>query len=178
MTKFNTTQASDRTGHNVIINNAQFYWAKLDKPVSPFGALIWELSVHLPKKDKQIPELEAEGLVFKEDTEKGTMYTNVKRKATKADGSENTKVVVVDSDKQPVDAKKIGNGSTGKVKLWNYSWKHSGRSGVSNVLQAVLIENLVQYRTTGALDMFEADLGDGRTTKVPASAVTDTSDDF
>ena len=124
-------------------------------------------------------QLEAEGLTFKEDKEKGTMYTNVKRKATKADGSENTRVVVVDSDKQPVDGGKIGNGSTGKVKLWNYSWAHSGRKGVSNVLQAVLVENLVQFRKAGGFtDIFEADLGDGRTTKVPASAITDTSDDF
>ena len=167
------------TGKNIIITNATFKWAKLGKPVSPFGALIWEMSVHLPKKDKQIPELEAEGIVFKDDTEGGTRYFTAKRKAEKPDGSANTPVTVIDTDKKTVEASTIGNGSTGKVKLFKYDWEHKSRKGTSFVLQAVLVENLVQYRTTGGLaDIFDADLGDGRTTKVPASAIVDTSDDF
>ena len=50
------------SGKNIVINNATFKWVKLGKPVSPFGTPVWEMSMHLDKKDKQIPELEAEVL--------------------------------------------------------------------------------------------------------------------
>ena len=75
------------TGRNIIINDARFYWCKLDKPVSPFGTPVYEVSIHLDAKDKQVMQLEAEGIVFKKDAEAGTVYTTLKRKAEKPDGS-------------------------------------------------------------------------------------------
>ena len=164
------------SGKSIIVSDATFFWAKLNpsKPVDPFGTKVWEVAVHLDKKDKQIPELEAEGVVFKEDKEKGTMYFQAKRKAEKPDGTANTPVLAVDTEKQPVDASLIGNGTTGKVKLWRFNWEHKSRKGTSFTLQAVQVKQLVQYKTTGGIvDIFaddEVDDGLGGTVKVPASA--------
>ena len=84
-------------------------------------------------------------------------------------------MTVVDTDKRAIDAKNVGNGSTGKVKLWRYDWEHNKRKGTSFVLQALLIENLVIFKGTGALiDIFDvADDGEGNKVKVPVAAYDD-----
>lgn len=161
------------SGSNIIIKNAQFHWVKLSKPASPFGTPIWEMSLHLDKKDPQITKLEMDGLTFKEDKEKGTLYTNLKRKAEKADGTPNTPVTVVDTNKKAVDPASIGNGSTGKVKLFKYGWEHNKKKGTSFTLMAVLVEDLIEFKGTHSsiVDIFAADDGEGGTVVVPESAI-------
>jgi hypothetical protein len=173
---------SNTNSKNIIITDATFYWSKLDKAVSPFGTPVYEVSVHLDNGDRQITELRMEGINFKDDVEKGTVYFTAKRKAEKADGSPNTKVVVVDTNKKPVDASKIGNGTKGKVKLFKYDWEHGKKKGSSIVLMALQVTELVEYKKASTIvDIFEADDGLGGTVKVPAGAGvkgTLDSDDF
>ena len=39
------TDSTNNTGSNVMIKEVKLFWAKLDKPVSPFGTDQWELSI-------------------------------------------------------------------------------------------------------------------------------------
>jgi hypothetical protein len=90
-----------------IIRDLEFYWAKLDKPVSPFGTEQYDLQVRFPKK--RVKEMSAYGKI-KEQAD-GQFSINITRKAKNAKG-EDTPVRVVDSVKRPLEGL-IGNGSKG-----------------------------------------------------------------
>ena len=143
-----TTQTKQTEGSNVIIRDVQLYWAKLDKPVDPFGTLQWELTIQASKKRES--ELAQFGKV-KEGFEKGTVAVALKKKALKADGSDAAKVSVVDSAKQPLEAKLIGNGSTGNVMVFQRPYEIKApngkvtKSGTTTMLNKVQVTNLVKY---------------------------------
>lgn len=127
---------------NYRIDNVELNWAKLDKPVSPFGTLQWELQVATTDKAKA-DELSANHFNVKEKD--GTYTVSLKKKAIRADGTENKPVQVVDANLQPLDATKIGNGSTGNVIVYQYSYNMQGRSGVGTSLQGVQVTDLKEY---------------------------------
>lgn len=143
-----TTQNNQTEGSNVIIRDVKLYWAKLDKPVDPFGTLQWELTVQVPKKREA--EIASLGKV-KEGFEKGTVAVALKKKALKADGTEAAKVGVVDANKQPLDSKLIGNGSTGNIIVFQRPYEIKApngkvtKSGTTTMLIKVQVTNLVKY---------------------------------
>jgi len=65
-----------------IIRNAELHWAKLVKPVEPFGTLQWELQMRTRDKDEAKKWKEDFYLNVKtEEDDSGVFYkTNVKRK--------------------------------------------------------------------------------------------------
>lgn len=143
-----TTQTKQTEGTNVIIRNVKLYWAKLDKPVDPFGTLQWELTIQVPKKrESKVASL---GKV-KEGFEKGTVAVALKKKALKADGTEAAKVDVVDANKQPLDSKLIGNGSTGNIIVFQRPYEIKApngkvtKSGTTTMLTKVQVTELVKY---------------------------------
>ena len=152
------SQANDNNGRNEIIKNVELHWCKLDKPVSPFGTDQYEISVQVPKK--RAAELEAYGKVKpvkdKEGKDTGKVSLNLKKKAFKKDGTEAAKVRVVDTHKNAVDPKTIGNGSVGNVMLYlqDYQIKApNGRvtkEGTSVMLVAVQVSELVKYEPKSA----------------------------
>ena len=145
-----TTTTANNEVRNVILKNVSLYWAKLnpEKPVSPFGTEQWEITVQADKKRSK--ELEAFGKV-KDGFDKGTVAINLKKKAQKKDGSAAAPVRVVDSSKQPLDPKVIGNGSVGNVMLMlkDYEIKAPNgkvtKSGTTVTLTAVQVTELVKY---------------------------------
>jgi hypothetical protein len=149
------TQANNNEGRNEIIKNVELNWAKLDpaKPVSPFGTDQWEISLAVPKK--RAAELEVFGKVKavkdKDGKDTGKVSINLKKKAEKKDGTPAAPVRVVDSNKQPLDPKSIGNGSTGNVMVFlkDYQIKTPKgvvtKEGTSVMLTAVQVTDLVKY---------------------------------
>lgn len=143
-----TNKTTQTEGSNVIIRDVQLYWAKLDKPVDPFGTLQWELTIQAPKKREA--ELANFGKV-KEGFEKGTIAVALKKKALKADGTDAAKVAVMDSSKNPLEAKLIGNGSTGNVMVFQRPYEIKApngkvtKSGTTTMLNKVQVTNLVKY---------------------------------
>lgn len=133
---------------NFRIDNVELNWAKLDQPVSPFGTLQWELQIATADKAKA---KELKDNFFNVKEKDGKFIVALKRKAIKSDGSENTPVRVVDGSLNPVNAKAIGNGSTGNVIVYQYPYETAGRKGVASSLSGVQITNLVEYNpsTTG-----------------------------
>lgn len=143
-----TTNTNQTEGFNTIVRDVQLYWAKLDKPVDPFGTLQWELTIQVPKKRES--EIASFGKV-KEGFDKGTVAVALKKKALKADGTEAAKVGVVDANKQPFDSKLIGNGSTGNIIVFQRPYEIKApngkvtKSGTSTMLTKVQVTNLVKY---------------------------------
>lgn len=140
--------------NNIIIRNVEFRWAKLDKPVSPFGSLVWELSVHVPV-DAVTPEFATLGVV--KSGNDGTCYVVLKKRADTADGKPAAPVTVLDKDKNPLAANRIGNGSKGAVKVFQRDYEHNGRKGLSNVLMAVMVTDLVEYVAPATVDLFDTE---------------------
>ena len=75
---------------------------------------------------------------------------SLKRKALKADGSENGAPKVVDKDAKPVDASSLGNESRGNVIVYQMYYKTAGREGIASSLTAIQITDFKEY--TGAVE--------------------------
>ena len=132
---------------NYRIDNVELNWAKLDKPVSPFGTLQWELQIATTDKAKA-EELSSNYFNVKE---KDGVYTvALKKKAIKADGTENKPVTVVDGNLQPMDSTKIGNGSIGNGIVYQYSYNMQGRSGIGTSLNGVQVTDLKEYNPSSS----------------------------
>lgn len=135
---------------NVIINNVELNWARLVKPVNPFGTEQYELQI--ATKDKaQADKITADtGLMFKEKD--GSFVSSLKRKAKKNDGSDNGAPRVVDASKAAMDGMSIGNGSIGNVIVWQYEYEYAGKKGVGSSLTAVQVTKLEKYEPSGSVD--------------------------
>ena len=139
-----------------VIRNVNFYYAKLDKPVSPFGTEIYDLQVRFPKE--RIQEMSAYGKV--REVEDGNYAINITRKAMNAK-KQKTPVRVVDGDKNPIKDL-IGNGSFGNLIVYQYDWAVSGRTGRKTVLIAVQVTDLIKYvpETEADFDIIETPSND------------------
>ena len=148
---------------NVIIKNVQLFWAKLDKPVEPFGTLQYELQLRTNDKSR-LKEFNTYGKAKVNDD--GTIQVNLKKKAMKRDGTEAQKVRVVDSNKLPLDPTILGNGSTGNVLVMQSPYEMKApngkvtKSGISTMLLAVQVTNLVKYEPKNSLDFDTVDTAD------------------
>jgi len=141
----NTSEAT-----NVVVKNLTFFWAKLGKPVEPFGTLQWELQVRFPKD--RVEEMEQYGTVKAVEGEKNTFALNLKKKALKNDGSAAQPIEVVGKTADEViDPRTIGNGSVGNVKLMLRDYEIKGpngkvtKRGTQVMLTKVQVKNLVKY---------------------------------
>ena len=142
---------------NFRMDDVELNWAKLSKPVSPFGSPQWELQVVVPEdraselSDNHLnvkPAKDAKG-----NLRPGFVSASLKRKAIKADGSENGKVRVVNAEAQPMEnVDQIGNGSRGNVIVFQYEYSNSGRTGIASSLTAVQVTKLEVYNGGGSSD--------------------------
>ena len=148
---------------NFLISDVELNWARLDTPVSPFGAPQWELQVATTDAAKAA-DLKANHMNVKEKDGKFTV--SLKRKAMKADGTAMEAVRVVDATKMPIENRSsIGNGSRGNVIVWQAAYDTAGRSGISNSLTAVQVTELVEY-TPGGVDF---DIVEGSAPEAPSA---------
>jgi len=131
-----------------IIRNVTFNYAFLDTPHAPFGGdPVYDIQVVVPKKRRK--ELEAFGKVREVE---GGVAINIKRYAKDAKGKA-VKIDVVTAEKSDFraeygDAKCIGNGSKGAIKVFQYA---RGEQIISR-LSAVQVTELKKYEPTLAVD--------------------------
>jgi len=146
------------TSRSYLIQNVELNWARLDKPVAPFGTDQFELQI--ATTDKSVAnEWSSNHLNVKEKDGKHTV--SLKRKAVKADGSPNGAPRVVNGDKSPYDFESqglIGNGSVGNVIIYQYPYEVMGKKGIGNSLTAiqvvkhVALTNSVDFDVVGGVD--------------------------
>lgn len=154
---------------NYKIENVEMNWVKIETPVDSFGNMVYEMQIVVSKEQAEV--LKANHFSVKEKD--GKFSVNLRRKATKKDGSDNGKVRAVDADLKPIENTRIiGNGSVGNVIVWQYPYKNAMRSGVGNSLTAIQVTELKKYEATGGVD-FTAVTGDA-----PAEPVAKTEDLF
>lgn len=135
---------------NFLIADVELNWARLATPVNPFGTEQYELQI-ATKDPAKAEELRANHMTVKEKD--GVFTVSLKRKAKKADGSDNGKVRVVDSSKTPLEnIGGIGNGSRGNVIVFQYPYDAMGRKGVASSLTAVQVIDLVPYERQSDVD--------------------------
>jgi hypothetical protein len=163
---------------NEIIKNVKLFWAKLDKPVDPFGTLQWELQVRFGKD--RVEEMEQYGTVKPVKDEKGVFQLNLKKKAVKADGDAAVKPAVVNRAGEAIDPKTLGNGSEGNVKVMLKDYEIKGpkgnvtKRGTSVMLSAVQVTKLIKYEPKGGVDF---DFEDVEDEEIPEENFTDEADD-
>ena len=129
----------------LMIKGVELNFAKLDKPVNPFGTLQYEVQIATDSAEKA-KELEGMGLNVKQRD--GKFIVALKRKAKKADGSDNTPVTVFDAALNEMSSEKvakIGNGSVGSVKVYAFDYEFNGKKGTSFSLTAVQITDYKEY---------------------------------
>lgn len=130
-----------------IIRNVKLNYVFIDEPRSPFGTLQWECQIE-GSKDRR-DEFSLFGKV--RDLDNGNIAVNLKRKAKKKDGTDNNPVDFVDGNKKPIASRKgIGNGSEGNVKIFRAEYNVNGSTGITTILSAIQVTNLVEYK--GAVD--------------------------
>ncbi len=155
---------------NYVIRNAELNWARLDKPVSPFGTPQYEMQV--ATTDKAVAdEWAANYLNVKEKA--GVYSVGLKRKAFKQDGQDNGKPKVVTADLQPLsESIMIGNGSIGNVRVYQYPYDVAGRKGTGCSLTAIQVITLIEY-AGGSADDFVAIESEAPAASVTPSAPSD-----
>ena len=134
---------------NYLISDVELNWARLDNPIdNPFGeGKLWEVQVATSSSEKA-DELKAAGFNVKE---KDGMFTvSLRRNATRRDGAANEPVRLVDAQKQPIAARNsIGNGSKANVIVYQLPYTNKFGTGVSNILSAVQVTDLVEFTPSG-----------------------------
>ena len=131
-----------------IIRDVTLNYAFLDTPHAPFGGdPVFDVQVVVPKKRRK--ELEAFGKVREVE---GGVAINIKRYAKDAKGKA-VKIDVVTAEKSDFraeygDAKCIGNGSKGAIKVFQYA---RGEQIISR-LSAVQVTELKKYEPTPTVD--------------------------
>lgn len=136
------------------IDNVELNWAKLVTPVSPFGVSQYELQI--ATTDATVAaEWRANHLNVKAEVNKETMQptgkhtVSLKRKAMKADGTDNGAPSVVNAMAEPIDGSKLGNESRGNVIIWQSYYKNAQREGISNSLTSVQVTDFKEYTGGG-----------------------------
>lgn len=91
---------------------------------------------------------------------------NLKRKETNKDGNPLEPPVVVNGNKQPIDAGTIGNGSTGNLILFQYPYDVAGRKGVASQISRVQVIDYKVWTPNTAVDFDVVDAPSNETAQV------------
>jgi len=156
----------------VFVKDVTLNYAKLVKPVNPFGTEQYELQI-ATTDSATAQTMRDLGLNVKEKD--GSFTASLKRKARKANGDDNGRPVVIDAGLKPIDDNqlmKLGNGSVGNVKLYQYPYDAAGRKGTATSLTAVQVVDFVEYVGGGVEAGFSV-VGDS----LPAASEQDTVDE-
>lgn len=147
---------------SVMIKGLEFWYAKLGKPVAPFGTEQWEMVVAIDPSETGIKkDLEDAGLTVKaktlknNDQEYDRLVASVKRTTHDKKRNPRDPVRVVDNLRQPMDAAavdKIGNLSKGNIILFTYDWEQMGKKGRSAMLTAVQVTEMNVYEGSSDVD--------------------------
>tara|TARA_R110000851_G_scaffold10932_3_gene38774 strand:- start:687 stop:1223 length:537 start_codon:yes stop_codon:yes gene_type:complete len=155
---------------NYIIRDVQLNWARLDKPVIPFGTPQYEMQIATTSK-AVAAEWSANYLRVKEKD--GVFSVGLKRKAFKQDGKDNGKPKVVTADLQPLsEGIMIGNGSIGNVRVYQFPYDVAGSKGTGSSLTAIQVTTLIEYAGGSANDFVAIESETPVPSKAPAASGT------
>lgn len=143
-----------------ILKNVELFFAKLDpkRPNATFNKEnpTWELQIRTRDKAQAKEWKELKLNVKPDEDDDGVYYkANLKKKSKKRDGSDQNPVQLVDGGLNAIDPNRLGNGSVGNVRIYQYDYEVGGRKGVASMLMAVQVTELRQYDPKPREDDFE-----------------------
>lgn len=126
------------TQYKPIKISGKFYWAQFAKQNEMSGKYQFDFG---NLSDKAVAVLEDLGLPVRNKEDRGNYLTFKSTRpieAFDADGN-------VISSREGVQAKSVGNGSTGVVTVGFYDWEFKGKKGRSPSAKRVVVEQLVEF---------------------------------
>jgi hypothetical protein len=143
----------------MILKNVELHWVKLDpkRPNTTFDKDgKWEVQIRTRNKAQAKEWKDANIKVTPVEDEDGVYYrAMLKKSAKKRDGEPNAPVKVVSGSLEDIDPNKIGNGSIGNVRLFQYEYEVGPKKGIASMLMAVQITTLNEYVPKQSNDDFE-----------------------
>jgi len=143
-----------------ILKNVELYFAKLNpnKPNDRFDKEnpTWEVQVRTRNKAQAKEWKDLSINVKPDEDDKGIFYkATLKKRSKKRNGEDQNPVSLVAGDLSAIDPDKLGNGSIGNVRIYQYDYNIAGREGVASMLMAVQITTYKEYEPKPREDDFE-----------------------
>jgi len=143
-----------------ILKNVELFFAKLDpkRPSSTFNKENPTWEVQIRTRDKAVAKSwkELKLNVKPDEDDDGVYYkVNLKKKSKKRDGSDQNPVSLVSGSLEPIDPNKLGNGSVGNVRIFQYEYNVNNKQGIASMLMAIQVTELREYTPKPREDEFE-----------------------
>lgn len=164
-----------------ILKDCELYFAKLNpaKPNAMFDKEnpTWEVQIRTRDKAKAKQWKEMNLNVKPDEDDAGMFYkATLKKRSKKRDGTEQNPVQLVGGDLTPIDPDKLGNGSIGNVRVYQYEYNVAGRKGIASMLMAVQVTTYKEYEPKPREDDFE--MVEMKVEKVADNQVIDLSEEL
>jgi hypothetical protein len=162
-----------------ILKNVELYFAKLNpkKPNDRFDKEnpTWEVQIRTRNKAQAKEWKELSINVKPDEDDAGVFYkATLKKRSKKRNGEDQNPVSLVGGDLSAIDPDKLGNGSVGNVRVYQYDYNIGGREGIATMLMAVQVTTYKEYEPKPREDDFE--MTDMKVVKVADNQQIDSDD--
>ncbi|MDH5182285.1 MAG: hypothetical protein OEX12_00210 [Gammaproteobacteria bacterium] len=144
----------------IIVENCELWYCKLDPkfPNKKFSKKnpAWEIQIRT--KVKEVADLWRESdlrvkRIIPEDADENPIIedaywrVNLRKRSIKADGDPANPVDVVDGNLDEIDARSLGNGSVGNLRIFQYEYENDDDDkGIANMLMGIQVTKHVVYK--------------------------------
>ena len=152
-------KAQFEKARNFMLSGVSLQYTKVSKPTTYQGKQQWETSIITD--DPKVAEMWDDNHLGVRGTPKmnpNSWTVSLNRKQFTKDGTEQEPVRVVGADKKAFtdeERRKIGNGSTGNLILWQGHYDNEYGTGVTTSLTAIQVTDLLKYE--GGMDEMDFD---------------------
>lgn len=164
-----------------MLKNVELFFAKLNpsKPNARFDKEnpTWEVQIRTRDKSQAKSWKDMSLNVKTDDDDGGIFYkATLKKKSKKRDGTPQKPVDLVGGDLSQLDPDKLGNGSVGNVRIYQYDYDVAGKKGVATMLMGIQVTKYKEYEPKPREDDFE--MMDMEVIKVADNQDIDYNDDL
>lgn len=164
-----------------MLKNVELFFAKLNpsKPNARFDKEnpTWEVQIRTRDKAQAKSWKDMSLNVKTDDDDGGIFYkATLKKKSKKRDGTPQKPVDLVGGDLSQLDPDKLGNGSVGNVRIYQYDYDVAGKKGVATMLMGIQVTKYKEYEPKPREDDFE--MMDMEVIKVADNQDIDYNDDL
>jgi len=143
-----------------VLKDCELFFAKLNpnKPNSMFDKEnpTWEVQIRTRDKAKAKQWKELSINVKPDEDDEGMFYkATIKKRSKRRDGTEQKPVQLLGGDLSEIDPDKLGNGSIGNVRVYQYPYNVGGREGTASMLMAVQVTTYKKYEPKPREDDFD-----------------------
>ena len=143
-----------------ILKNCELFFAKLNptKPNDRFDKEnpTWEVQIRTRDKAQAKEWKDLSISVKPDEDDAGIFYkASLKKRSKKRSGEDQNPVSLVGGDLSPIDPDKLGNGSVGNVRIYQYDYNIGGREGIASMLMAIQVTTYKEYAPKPREDDFE-----------------------